>query len=209
LKQVACLVAGTIIVIAPWTIRNYMQFGKPILGTTHGGKTFLWGNNPWFYEHLRHSPWGRVWDADELHQRVSLPAGEVQADERCYQIAFETIRNQPDMFAYSCLVRLGRLWSPLPHQLSDAESWQRRVLRYGVAIWYSALFLLAAIGCWSIGGRLLSDPWIWAVLLCLSFSIVHTFYWSNMRMRAPLMPAVCLIAAVGAMRLRSAIAGRK
>jgi hypothetical protein len=41
------------------------------------------------------------------------------------------------------------------------------------------------------GGRAL---WIWGVLLCVVFTGVHTFYWSNLRMRAPLMPFVALVA---------------
>jgi hypothetical protein len=35
------------------------------------------------------------------------------------------------------------------------------------------------------------------VLLCLSFTAVHTFYWTDLRMRAPLMPFVALVAAAG------------
>jgi hypothetical protein len=33
------------------------------------------------------------------------------------------------------------------------------------------------------------------VLLCLVFTGVHTFYWSNLRMRAPLMAFVACVAA--------------
>ena len=43
--------------------------------------------------------------------------------------------------------------------------------------------------------KLLQPPWIWGVLLCVAFTAVHTFYWTNLRMRAPLMPFVALVAA--------------
>jgi len=39
--------------------------------------------------------------------------------------------------------------------------------------------------------------WVWAILLAGSFTGVHTVYWTDMRMRAPLMPAVALAAAAG------------
>jgi len=40
----------------------------------------------------------------------------------------------------------------------------------------------------------MSDPWIWGLLLCLAFSLAHVFFWSQIRMRAPLMPFVYLAA---------------
>nr|MCS5574241.1 glycosyltransferase family 39 protein [Pseudomonadales bacterium] len=43
------LLAGAVLVITPWTIRNMMQFNRPIALTTHGGYTLLLGNNPVFY----------------------------------------------------------------------------------------------------------------------------------------------------------------
>jgi hypothetical protein len=36
---------------------------------------------------------------------------------------------------------------------------------------------------------------VWGVLLCVAFTGVHAFYWSNLRMRAPLMPFVAVVAA--------------
>lgn len=43
--------------------------------------------------------------------------------------------------------------------------------------------------------------WLWGVLLAGSFMAVHAVYWTNMRMRAPLMPAVALAAVVAAVEL--------
>jgi hypothetical protein len=40
-------------------------------------------------------------------------------------------------------------------------------------------------------------PWLFGVQLCFVFTAVHAIYWSDMRMRAPLMPFVCLAAASG------------
>ena len=40
--------------------------------------------------------------------------------------------------------------------------------------------------------------WLWLVLVIASFALVHLFFWSNMRMRAPVIPAIALIAALAA-----------
>jgi len=116
-------------------------------------------------------------------------------DARAYQEAFQNIREEPAMFAYSCLVRVGRLWAVLPHQLSAAESPSRRAMRYAVAIWYAFELLLAAIGLWILKKQLLAKPWIWGLLLLVSFTGVHALYWTDMRMRAPLTSVIALLAA--------------
>jgi hypothetical protein len=43
----------------------------------------------------------------------------------------------------------------------------------------------------------------------LTFTAVHAVYWSDMRMRAPLMPFVALLAARGAGAIGGRIAQRK
>ena len=52
------------------------------------------------------------------------------------------IRQEPGTFAYACLVRLGRFWSPLPHQIAADETPLRRLSRWAVAVWYFVEFLL-------------------------------------------------------------------
>ena len=39
--------------------------------------------------------------------------------------------------------------------------------------------------------------WMLPLCLILNFTLVHLVYWSNMRMRAPLVPLIALIAARG------------
>jgi len=70
--------------------------------------------------------------------------------------------------------------------------------RYAVGAWYAVASALALVGVASLGRKLYSQPWLWGLLLCLSFTAMHAVYWSNLRMRAPLVPVVCLAAAVGA-----------
>jgi hypothetical protein len=218
----ACVAAA--IVVSPWAIRNLVVFGRPIVTTTHGGHTLLLGNNPSFYEYLRSGPWGSVWTSEGLRQSwiearnsnadpdayppaavIHTPTGlrpdELAVDRWSYRQAFKHIRAEPAMFAYSCLVRVGRLWAVLPHQTSADESPTRRGLRYAVGIWYAFELMLAALGAWFLRGQLFKHPWLWATLLVLSLTLVHAFYWTDMRMRAPLMPVVALAAAYGALVL--------
>lgn len=195
------------LVLLPWATRNQIHFGRPIVTTTHGGYTFLLANNPHFYEHLRTAPWGSVWENDALDRQWAAemprgrPADELRADRLAYAKALQAIRDEPAMFAYACLVRIGRLFALLPHQVAAHESPARRWSRYAVAAWYAAEFALALYGTiWIVRRFRQSIPpqgWASVFSLVACFVAVHAVYWTDMRMRAPLMPAIAVLAAVG------------
>ncbi|MHB8969181.1 MAG: hypothetical protein ACYC3X_04440 [Pirellulaceae bacterium] len=211
----AMVCGGTVVaMLLPWGLRNYGAFGRPIVTTTHGGYTLLLANNPSFYEHLRSESWGSVWDARELtpfmRPGITPPAApaleeppEVEADRGLYELARQTIRQQPQMFLYASLVRVGYLWSPFPHRLDAEESTRVRWSRWMVAAWYLGVFMLAAVGLGRLGASAVQVPWVWGGLLILALTLVHAVYWTNMRMRAPLMPVVDLAAAAACCRIRS------
>lgn len=205
-------------IVAPWALRNQREFGEPIATTTHGGYTLLLANNPSFYEYLRSGAWGSVWDAGSFHQDwnnelratmrktmrsrgTRMLPDELKADARAYELAFENIAREPAMFAYSCLVRIGRLWSIVPHQLSEDEPLTRRLGRYAVGVWYLVEFSLAAWGAWLVGRRWQRSPWLWCLLLAITFTSVHALFWTDMRMRAPLVGVIALAAVVGGSQL--------
>ncbi len=204
----AAFTVAAAVVLAPWVVRNQIQFGRPILATTHGGYTLLLGNNPWFYEYLRSGASGSVWDADELHRSRTVADDELRADREAHAEASRNIRREPGMFCRACLVRIGRLWQPVPHRLAAAESSSRRFARYAVGLWYLIEFCLAVVGAWAVWtarGRNASAgrTWVWGLLLVVCLTAVHAFYWTNMRMRAPLVSVVALAAAAGLARIAS------
>lgn len=210
--SVAALGIIAAVVVSPWAIRNDRVFGKPIVSTTHGGYTLHLANNPDFYAHLAsdraHEPWDATkfnsewrafkYEMDALYARGrDFTPPEIRIDALGYEFAMEAAEQNTRQFLYACLYRLRQFWSPLPHRLTASESPARAVMRYAVAAWYVAVYLLAAIGIWKLRGKLLTPPWLWGVLLCLVYTGIHTFYWTNLRMRAPIMPIVALVAACG------------
>ncbi|WP_417748149.1 hypothetical protein [Rosistilla oblonga] len=96
------------------------------------------------------------------------------------------------MFVASCLVRLGRLWSPMPHA-GDYSN----LLRYAIGSFYVALFACCLLVIWRLGRRLMSPAWMAMLLLAVALSCVHSIYWSNMRMRSLATPLIAVVAAVG------------
>jgi hypothetical protein len=104
-------------------------------------------------------------------------------------------------------------------------------MRYLVGLWYLVELGLAGAGLVALskgwagtegplrtkrhagtqppaGIRRWRTGWLWGILLAGCFTAVHAVYWSNLRMRAPLMPAVALAAAAGASWLAACVTKR-
>ncbi len=201
------------LVLAPWIVRNVLQFQRPIVTTTHGGYTVWLGNNDEYYDFLRTTPRGSVWDSTRLDQRyarkfLALDEDEVAVDRWANQQARDCIRRQPGMFVRASMGRVVRLWGWVPNRLSADESNLRRYARWAVGVWYFVqwIFLLAAIVM--LRRKLLASPWIWAMLLAVSLTAVHSVYWTDMRMRAPMIPMLAVAAAWGFVRILERTVGR-
>lgn len=225
----ACLL-GIVVTVAPWVIRNTLALGSPVMMTTHGGYTLLLANNPSFYQHEVDQPWGTIWRGapfDEWSAGVLQELeeqqirGEVAIDRWQQQRALEFIQANPDRFARACVHRLLMFWNGVP--ASPTGEPLPRIVRWGLAAGYKTWWLLAAVGLWHVF-RVRNGPnsppgsreypgeealvgaasWWPSVLLVVAFTAMHTVYWSNIRLRAPIIPAVALLAgaACGLRRLQ-------
>lgn len=209
---------GLLLTVSPWVLRNAWVLGHPILTTTHGGYTLLLANNPVFYAEVARQPWGTVWDgaslarwqADlhaEMAQELGPAPGEIASDRWQTQRAWKCLREDVPGFLYGMLYRVRSFWSLMPrgeHTHVDLHGAARPVgvvsadaVRLLVAVWYALCFGLAAWGM----VRLMQNRAWWAVGLLLgsmgSMQLVHLFYWTDTRMRAPLHPLLAVCAAGG------------
>ncbi len=188
--------------VAPWVIRNWLVFGRPIVTSTHSGYTLLLGNNDEAYREEVSQPFGTLWDSrawqrsleDEMQQSGLARPDEVARDRWLSQRAKAWIAQHPRKFLEACWLRLRRFWNVSPSG-ADVEGLPR-VVRGGIATFCFLELFAAVIGVW----RLRRDDWSsWWPVVCLiiSFSLVHLVYWSNLRMRAPVEPCLALLAAYG------------
>lgn len=203
--QPTLLAVGIVLIIAPWAIRNAIVMGHPIVTTTHGGYTLLLGHNPVYYRDVVAQSRGAVWSGESLRAwqgsldasmavETPRPESEIERDRWMYRQARQFITNEPTMALHSGFTLLGRLWTIVP--LGETTSESPPIIRWSVGLFYTATFVLMLVGFI----RLARSEWLawWpAVALLASFSAVHFFYWADMRMRAPLVPAIALLAARG------------
>lgn len=69
-----------------------------------------------------------------------------------------------------------------------------RAKQWLIGAWYCAWFAMALVGFLWLREALTSRVWLMPVLLVLTLTGIHAIYWSNMRMRAPMMPVVYMLA---------------
>lgn len=85
-------VIGTVVVILPWTVRNYFQFGQIVVLETKGGVNLWLGNSPYTpYEFIRN-----VWKVGVREPMLNgLPQGELERDHAAYALALNYMRSNP------------------------------------------------------------------------------------------------------------------
>lgn len=191
--------AGLLLVVTPWILRNRIVLGSWVVATTHGGYTLALGNNPDFYRDVIRSGRGMPWDGQALDswQQRSLEqaaaAGidvgdEVSLDDWYYGQAVEAIRSDPGSFCAACLLRMQRFWA-----LSSATSggWSAIIPGTWYLVLWAGLLLQLSSGRW----REQIPRWCW--LCVVAFCLLHLVYWTDTRMRAPLTPLLILLSADG------------
>jgi hypothetical protein len=182
-----------LLVLAPWAARNATVFGEPVWTTTHGGYTLALANNPVYYREVLDGS-ADVWTGRDQWvwwdsvNRETAGMSEPDADRYMKSKVIRLAAERPVDFLRASVARLGRFWSVAPAYA--VYPWPVRLA--------SALF---TIPVWIalIAGLLRRETWIWpavsAPLQILGLSLVHVLYWTDMRMRSPIMPAIAVIAA--------------
>lgn len=196
------LMLGCLLVLTPWWYRNSKVFHEGIWTTTHGGYTLLLANNPVLLNHWQHSV-SREWDEEAFHawwhERSDGAQRELQRDRLANSLAMRSIKENPLGFLYGIGVRQLWFWAWWPSERQAGLG-----LRWAIGLWYGAISCAVIYGCWNLcrrwDSRVLGIAlWNWmpALTMAISLCAIHSVYWSNMRMRSPLIPLVSLLAAYG------------
>jgi hypothetical protein len=197
--RAAILYTAMIVVIAPWTVRNYMIFGEFVLISTNGGGTLLSGNNP--------SASGDYTENDALVKQVPNDvAGQIANDRLATSLALKWIRENPIDFAILIPKKVWRLWAP------DGESeWSYqagykwydeywmffRAARVLNQVYYTFLIglLILSIVYFMRQHRMMSPYSVTGYTLIAYFTAISIVFSGQSRFHFPLMPWVAMYAA--------------
>ncbi len=176
--------AAGILTIAPWTLRNYRTYGRPIVVDTTGAENLWLDNDPAGRETVKAALYA-LGDDRGARQALALRRG------------LQVIAEDPARFVAKAFVEAQKLvaleyWDDLRERpaiwVPPAEVWLRLLL--GDALW---LLLAGAgvVGLCLLPGRL---QWLfvpWALYVILTNVIFHV----ELRYRLPLYPVLSLAAA--------------
>jgi hypothetical protein len=188
------LAAALVLMLSPWMIRNTLVLGEPVWTTTHGGYTLALANNPVYYDEVLNGPPGRVWTGEDQWSwfdsvnRATKDMTGPQADRYLRGQVWNLARERPVDFGRAMLARIGHFWSVAPSA----------AVYPGIARW---LTMAWTIPLWAVVVCGLAQPALWrwpriaAPLTAIGLSLVHVFFWTDIRMRAPIVPALALVAA--------------
>ncbi|MFO0959139.1 MAG: dolichyl-phosphate-mannose-protein mannosyltransferase [Isosphaeraceae bacterium] len=200
-RLIRCLIAGSALVatLTPWAVRNAILLGEPVWTTTHGGYTLALANNPFYYRDVLDGPPGavwsgpgqRAWSIDITEKTAGM--GEPDADRWMAREGWRMLRERPRDFARASVARLGRFWGIAP-----TAAVHGRVVSLLTAAWTAPFWLSCLAGLASPMARRWPSAGAFAAILGLS--IVHTAFWTDMRMRSPIVPALALVASTAMAR---------
>ena len=215
---------GFIVFPLLWGARNQVKMGEFIVTTTHGGYTLFLANNDSIYDYYRDpGPFSGPWDPAEFKEewesiqeeefeeygRESGPKWELRRNDLAYSAAHSAMSRNTQRAVLASVIRIGNLWQFLPYRTDPNESRCHKNCRYAVGVFYAIELPLAFLGflyiCCPLVSlsrrRLLISPywsnWSWPVFLLIAIQIPHIIFWTNMRMRAPLMTVVPIFAVIG------------
>lgn len=196
-------VCGTVLIVGPWLIRNWLVFGVPILTTTHGGYTLLLGNNPVFNREVVQQPWGTVWKEasllawqsdleSQIERDLGPRASEFERDQWHSRQAKQFIAANPRLFVDAVIYRIRSLWNTSPQKdaASGTASWVINL----VSGYYAIVLLAGGVGMSVVIRSRDRRRWLPLYILIGGVQLAHLVYWTNARMRAPLTPAIALFA---------------
>ncbi|HEX5478693.1 MAG TPA: glycosyltransferase family 39 protein [Dehalococcoidia bacterium] len=191
-------------VVAPWTIRNFVESGSPVVISTNAGVDFYIGHSAGADGH------GRI--VNELvfrYPNLSEPRAEAKISNDGFREGLSYAAHHPAREVTLAVRKVGILY----YSDHEALRWvdghaERHVFDVGMFhalsrlsdVYYWGLLVLALAGI----VRWLSFPHgaaggvrLLLVSIVVYWTLVHVAFFADPRFHAPIMPVVCLWAAVG------------
>jgi 4-amino-4-deoxy-L-arabinose transferase-like glycosyltransferase len=183
-------VASFVVVCAPWTIRNYVHWGRFIPFSTKSGTNAWMHNHPGLHVEFSQRAVFGPQPVDIFDPQIQNLPDEATRDERLMQMFVEFAKANPGTFLGLAVVRAGM--SVLPVSVTSKSALAV------VTAWYAKGTVLIALllSVWLVRPRLYFRMRAW-VLFAVYWTLLQSLAGSGLRYRLPADPAWALI--VGAL----------
>lgn len=185
------------LVTTPWLMRNMAVLGEPVLNT-NGGFNFYLGNNEnatGEFISIADTPMGDKWQG-------LLNLNEAHASNVLKAEAHKWIAAHPDQFAVLAVKKLILFWTPPYHDGKGPQSTKEKLAR---TVWLVQFLLLATGAAGTLflrHGTRQQNKVLWCAIV--AYTALHMLVYVMPRYREPIMPVVCILAAVFAERMFAA-----
>jgi hypothetical protein len=184
----SALSAGlTVVVIAPWTVRNYRVLGEIVPVSTNGGVVLYAANNP--------QATGLYMPVDPLPGEVD----EVSRDRVRQRAALGWMVRSPLAWCKLAIHKMVYVWGTSSSIMSVVSwdrlpSWQESACKGVINIGWSALLASCVLATMHTGAWTSKALFPMVLLLAYVF-VIHLFYEAMSRHHIPVMGALILVAA--------------
>jgi 4-amino-4-deoxy-L-arabinose transferase-like glycosyltransferase len=181
-RAAALVLAGMVIVMGPWWIRNARIYGRFVPTALWLGASLYDGLNP------------RATGASDMKFREDPEfqrLNETDQDALLTRKALEFARSEPRRVLELVAIKFGRYWCPWP----NATEYRSAAGAVASAILVIPLYMLMLAGAWNRRHDLVA--WLLLAGPVLYFCVVHAVFVSSIRYRIPAEPAAMGLAAIG------------
>ncbi|MGB8645550.1 MAG: glycosyltransferase family 39 protein [Anaerolineae bacterium] len=200
LRSVLALAVAMVIVIAPWTWRNYTVFHQFVSLETKGGVNFWLGNSPYTPDDFIRNVW-KIGVRDPM--LAALPSEELARDRTGYALGIAFVTREPLRFLSRMPVKFADFWGFERSLVDVAEAtrdgkpggWSSPV-KMAADFLSDAVYVLLVLA--AIGGFFFAPDDRWKLLIggfVLYFVAVHIVVFGDGRFHFPLVPFLALYSA--------------
>ena len=191
------LVAVAVLTIAPWTARNWREYGRPVLIASEGGVTFWTGNHPLAVGDgdLAANPAIKAANLELRARHAGLTPEEMEPVY--YREALAWIASAP--LEAAALVGRKAFYTVVP--VGPSYRLHSSLYFWGSVLPYAALLPFALAGAWALRGRASPPRALW--LLAASSVLVCLVFFPQERFRIPVIDPALIVMASSWIALRA------
>lgn len=205
LNMLGRLIGATIIVvlmILPWTIRNYRAFDTFVLLNTNAGFAFFWGNHP-----IHGYNFIPILPADGPSYQDLIPENlrylnEAELDRALLKLSLAQITANPVRYAILSLSRIQEYVKFWPSSDSGLISNISRVFSFGVMLPFMIYGLIIGFR------RSLSSTALILYLFMITYAGIHLLTWTLIRYRLPIDAVLLVFAGLALVDLQARLSQR-
>ena len=198
------------LLIAPWTVRNYLAFDKFVPLNTNSGHAFFWGNHPRFgTQFVEILPTREYYEMipDELRAQG---LNEAEMDSELLKLGVQFVVDDPGRYLLLSLSRIAPYFKFWPSALSSPVANVARVASFGLFLPFIVYGLFLALRQRSTSWQAwLADPKTLLYLFMLIYTAMHVLTWTLIRYRVPIDALFILFAGLALVDLMERVAKRR